>query len=277
MRLTLALLTALGALGALTAPGCVYDPDADDRPSRPGELGAGDFLYVCVGDSDPLCAEGSVAETFPERIAVGGRFGLDFDPNDTIGSDGVGLRIEAPDETSVRTELGTFSIEQAGYQVFLAVSNESEVVDLKHMLAANIERISVRTMDSQDLDTIELALGDAITVSAIPQDRLRSTLAGSLDYAWSMTDPSIAAVATVDEDFDVTIEAVAEGVTTLVVEASGFTQEVMVEVTLDGPASTGTDTDAGPEPDTDTDAATDAGSGTDTDMGTDTDEGSTGA
>ena len=264
MRQTLALITALTAL---TAPGCVLDPDADDRPSRPGELGAGDFLYVCVGDSDPLCAEGSVAETFPERIAVGGRFALDFNPNDTFFSDGVGLRIEAPNETSVRAELGSFSIEQAGYQVFLAASNESEVVDLQHILAANIERISVRTMDSQDLDTIELALGESITVSAIPQDRLRSTLAGSLDYAWSMTDPNIADVATIDEDFDVTIEAVSEGVTTLIIEAGGFSQEVTVEVSIDGPATTGTDT--GPDPDTD--------SSTDTDPGTDTDDGSTGA
>ena len=270
MRLTLALITALTALAA---PGCVIDEDADDRPSRPGELGAGDFLYVCVGDSDPLCAQGSVAETFPERIAVGGRFALDFNPNDTIFSDGVALRIEAPNETLVKAELGSFSIEEAGYQVFLAVSSESEVVDLQHILAANIERISVRTMDSQDLDTIELALGESITVSAVPQDRLRSTLAGSLDYAWSITDPEIADVATVDEDFDVTIEAVSEGVTTLIVEAGGFAQEVTVEVSVDGPATTDTDpgTDTDPDPDPDTDSGSDTDGNTDTDGGTDTD------
>ncbi len=263
MRLNLALAVALATL---VGPGCVVGGNDDDRPSRPGELGAGDFLYVCVGDSDPLCANGSIAETFPERIAVGGRFGLDFDPNDTIFSDGVGLRIEAPNQTLVRAELGTFSVEQAGYQVFLAVSNDSEVIDLQHILAANIERISVQTMDSQDLDTIALALGESITVCAVPQDRLRSTLAGSLDYAWSSTDPGIADVATIDEDFDVTIEAISEGVTTLVIEAGGFRQEVTVEVTLDGPATT--DTDAG----SDTDAGTDTDSGTDTDT-----DGSTGA
>ena len=283
MRLTLTLTVALGVLAG---PGCVLDTSVDDRPARPGELGAGDFLYICVGDSDPLCAAESVAETFPERIAVGGRFGLDFNPNDTVFSDGVGLRIDAPNEMVVRSELGSFSIEQAGYQVFLAVSNESEVVDIQHILAANIERISVRTMDSQDLDTIDLALGELITVSAVPQDRLRSTLAGSLDYTWSSTDPSIAEVVTIDEDFDVTIEAISEGTTTLMIEAGGFIQEVSVEVTLDGP-----EPDPDPEPDSDSDSDSGSSTGdtdgsdtespeTDTDAAeTDTDatEGSTGA
>ena len=274
MRLTFALTVALGAL---VGPGCVLDDNADDRPSRPGELGAGDFLYVCLGDSDPLCTEGSLAETFPERVAVHGRFALDFNPNDTIFSDGVGLRIEAPNETLVKTELGTFSIEQAGYQVFLAVSNGSEVVDLQHILAANIERISVRTMDSQDLDTIELALGQSITVSAVPQDRLRSTLAGSLDYAWSTADPNVADLATIDEDFDVTIEAISEGVTTLLIEAGGFTQEVSVEVTVDGPSSAtdGSDADGSGTDGSGTDGS---GTGSDTDGSNDTDtDGSTGA
>ncbi|MGH1344393.1 MAG: hypothetical protein ACRBN8_22730 [Nannocystales bacterium] len=276
MRLTLGLITAITALAA---SGCVIDQDADDRPSRPGELGAGDFLYVCVGDADPLCAQGSVAETFPERIAVGGRFALDFNPNDTIFNDGVGLRIEAPNQTLVREELGAFSIEQAGHQVFLAVSNESEVIDLQHILAADIERISVRTMDSQDLDTIELALGESITVFAVPQDRLRSTLAGSLDYAWSTAAPEIAEVVTIDEDFDVTIEALSEGVTTLVIEAGGFTQEVMVEVTVDGPTTEPdpeTDTDSGTDTDGGSDSGAETGTDTDTDSDTDTD-GSTGA
>ncbi len=266
MRLSFALILALGAQ---VGTGCILNENTDDRPARPGELGEGDFLYVCVGDSDPLCAEGSVATTFPERIAVGGRFGLDFNPNDSFRSDGVALRIEAPNDTVVRRELDTFTIEQAGYQVFLAVSNESEVVDLQHIRAANIERISVRTMDSQDLDTIELALGESITVYAIPQDRLRSELAGSLDYAWSTADPSIAEVASVDEDFDVTIEAVSEGITTLVIQAAGFTQEVSIEVTFDGPVtdSAGSDTDG-----FDTQADTD---GFETEG--DTDQGSTGA
>ncbi len=227
MRLNFAF---VAALTTLAAPGC----DAvDDRPARPGELGAGDFLYVCVGDADPLCAQQSVAETFPERIAVGARFGLDFSPRGSFSSDGVALRVEAPNEAVVSAELDTYSIEQAGYQVFLAVTNEREVVDLKHILAANIERISVRTMDSQDLDTIDLLVGESITVTAVPQDRLRSTLAGSLDYAWSIADASVAEVVTVDEDFDVTIEAVAEGSTTLIVRAGAFTQELAVEVTLE--------------------------------------------
>ena len=153
------LLCALLGLGA-----CVLDGNVDDRPARPGELGAGDFIYVCVGDSDPFCANGAVADTFPERIAVGARFGLDFQPNSDLFSDGVALRIEAPDAAVVRRDLDAFFMQRAGYQVFFAVSNDAEVYDMQHILAANIDRIAVRTMDSEDLDTINLAVGESLTV-----------------------------------------------------------------------------------------------------------------
>lgn len=252
--------TLASALIALAVSACVLDTDdGDDRPSRPGELGAGDFVYVCVGDSDPLCEGGSIAETFPERIAVGARFGLDYNPNDTAFSNGLGLRLDAPNEAVVRRELDAFFIQQAGYQVFLAVTNDSEVVDIQHIFAANLDRIAVRTMDSQDLDTIELAPGDSITVRAVPQDALRSTLAGSLDYTWSTEDEAVATVASIDEDFDVTIEALAMGSTILTIETSGFSQPVAIEVTEDGTQPSDEGSSSGEAPDTDTD--TDGGTG----------------
>lgn len=245
------LLSALLGLG-----GCVIDEDVDDRPARPGELGAGDFIYVCVGDSDPFCANGAVADTFPERIAVGARFGLDFNPNDTFFSDGVALRIDAPNAAVVRRDFDAFFIQQAGYQVFLAVSNDSEVYDIQHILAANIDRIAVRTMDSEDLDAIVLDVGESLTVSAVPQDILRSTLAGSLDYTWSTQDETIAAVASIDEDFDVTIEGIDVGTTTLTIEAAGFSRDVTIEVGFEEGTTT---SDGGSESgDTDTEGSTGA-------------------
>ena len=272
LRTPIAIASVTLALGA-----CVINPDdADDRPSRPGELGAGDFVYVCVGDSDPLCAGGAVADTFPERIAVGARFGLDYNPNDTVFSDGIIPRLEAPNAAVVRRELDAFFIQQAGYQVFLAVTNESEVIDIQHILAANIDRIAVRTMDSQDLDTIELAPGESVTVQAVPQDALRSSLAGSLDYSWSTEDGTIASVATIDEDFDVTIEALQLGSTVLTIETSGFSQQVAIEVIDADAEDTDDEGTTGELPDTtDTDEVTETDDTTDTDD-TDTD-GGTGA
>ena len=43
-------------------------------------------------------------------------------------------------------------------------------------------------MDSQELQTIELEPGERITLQALPQDDLRSTLGGSLDYTWASDD-----------------------------------------------------------------------------------------
>ncbi len=266
--MTLRTTFAIAAL-ALGVGGCVIDDDDDDRPSRPGELGAGDFLYVCVGDSDPFCTNGAVADTFPERIAVGARFDLDFNPNDNFFNDGLAVRIDAPNGSVVRTEIGAFFMQVAGYQVFLAVTNDSEVVDIQHLLAADIDRIAVRTTDSQDLDTIELAVGEQITVSAVPQDALRTTLAGSLSYTWTSADETIADIATVDEDFDITIEGIEVGSTTMVIETEGFVQEVTIEVTGE---STTDDSTTGGE-DTDGSSGTTGGEET---SGSDTDEGSTG-
>ena len=64
------------ALATLVGVGC-GDPFTNE-PAKEGELGVGNFLYRCVGDSDPYCDEGGTAENFPEAIAVGGRFNLDY-------------------------------------------------------------------------------------------------------------------------------------------------------------------------------------------------------
>src|SRR5690606_18059723 len=74
------LLVAVLALG-----GCLDDCGGDDpydpQPG-PGELGNGDFHYRCISDGDPACASGSSVGEFPARVAVGGRFKLDYTWND---------------------------------------------------------------------------------------------------------------------------------------------------------------------------------------------------
>jgi hypothetical protein len=219
------------AAAVAAAPGCGWDSDDDDRPERPGELGAGTFRYICVGDADPYCETGFVAETFPERFAVNGLFDLDFDPHEYYPEPEEPLsRVIAGSPDSVLSEAMAFSFLRPGYAAFLARNTTGEVIDLRHFYGAAVARVAVVTGGSQELSRIELEAGQDIDVTVEPQDSLRSVLAGSLTWSYTVDDPSVAEVLTEDRDRDVTIRALASGTTTLRIVASGFEQTVEVSV-----------------------------------------------
>jgi hypothetical protein len=227
------------AAAVAASPSCTFGDDDDDRPERPGELGTGTFRYICVGDSDPYCENGFVAETFPDRFAVGGAFDLDFDPNEfEPWPDEPLSRVIAGSPDSVHDEAMAFYFVRPGYAAFLARNTTGEIVDLRHLYGAAVERIAVVAGDSQELSALELAAGEEIDLRVEPQDSLRSVLAGSLTWEYVIDDPSVAEVSTTDRDRDVTIRALAAGETTLRIKAGEFEQIVSVSVAGD-PATTG--------------------------------------
>jgi len=239
-------------LAALTTVAC----DGDDGPAKEGELGVGNFIYRCVGDSDPFCSDGGVADTFPEAIAVGGRFNLDYNqdrdgalPNVIPGSDAVVM--DGP----------SLVLTRAGFAVVLASQGFGDVIDLLHLTGRDVTRIATFTGDSQELITIELEVGERITLEGRPQDENRTTLAGSLDYEWGSDNEAVFEVASADQDESVEVEGVGPGTAQLLVTAGGFTQ--MIEVEVAGGSTTtddGEDT-GGPETDgSDDDGSSDGGS-----------------
>ncbi|MEM6989949.1 MAG: hypothetical protein AAF721_05615 [Myxococcota bacterium] len=257
------------ALAVLACAAC-GDPNAN-QPAKEGELGVGTFFYRCVGDSDPFCDDGGQAENFPEAIAVGGRFSLDYNqdidgalPNVTPGSD------------SIRTDGPGLVIVRAGWAVVLASEGFGDVVDLLHLAGRDVERIAVVTGDSQELETIELGVGERIVLRGRPQDVNRTTLAGSLNYDWVSEDEAVFAVASADLDESVEIEGTAPGSTMLSVTAGSYTQMIAVEVsgtpgttgdaTTDGTSDDGDESDSGSDTGTGSDSASDSGS--DSDSGT---------
>lgn len=237
------------ALATLVGVGC-GDPFTNE-PAKEGELGVGNFLYRCVGDSDPYCDEGGTAENFPEAIAVGGRFNLDY--NQDI--DGAVPRVKSGSDAIV-SDGNALVMARAGYGVVLAVEGFGDVVDLLHIPGRDVTRIAVTTMDSQELQSIELAPGDRIALRARPQDDLRSTLGGSLDYAWASDDEAVFEIASADLDESVEIEAVAPGTAMLMVSTGMFTQMIPVEV--EGEVGTTGDTGDTESTDGDTDGDTEA-------------------
>jgi len=199
----------------------------DNPPAEAGELGRGDFRYSCIGDADPYCV-GTSPTSFPTAFAVGAIFGLEYHAEDS--EDDPLPRVIAGSNTSVNTVGPGFAITRPGYTVFLAMSNFGEVYDFRHVYAAPVQRIPLTTGRSDELLDLTLGAGETLQLFAQPEDGLRTLLGGSLAYAWSSDDPTVARIASADQDRDVTIEGVQAGTTTLRVEAGGYVQAIEVRV-----------------------------------------------
>lgn len=216
------------ALAIVVGSGC---GDNFEGPAKEGELGVGAFFYGCVGDSDFYCDDGGQAEGFPEAIAVGGRFTLDYNQD----NDGV-LPKTVPGSDSISVDGAGLVIIRAGWSVVLASQGDGDIIDLLHLSGRNVERIALFVGDSQELAEIELEPGERVVLVGRPQDSNRTTLAGSLNYEWRSDDDAVFRIASADLDESVEIEGVAAGTTMLAVTAGSFTQ--MVSVTVGGDAST---------------------------------------
>lgn len=216
----------------------------DIGPSKSGELSAGRFAYRCLGDSDPFCDGGGNPTSFPESMAVGGRFDLEYDPDDWPFDDQPLPRIVPASPVSVQTPGMGYAIMRPGFAAFLARDAFGEVFDLRHLYAAPVARIAVTVGGSQELDTIRIVPGESIDLVAQPQDEFRALLGGSLDYTWQSDDESVARFTSVDMDRDIALQAIADGVTTIRVTAGDHEQVITVEVGMPDPG-TGTSDDAG--------------------------------
>jgi hypothetical protein len=220
-------LTVAGCVLASLAAGCGGDDFSG--PNMQGELGAGAFLYICVGDSDPYC-DGATVSSFPEVLAVGGSFDLEYEADDDVFEDDALPQVIAASPQSIGAVGMGFAMLRPGHAAVLATTGVGEVYDLRHLYAADVARVAFTTGDSQELADVSLEVGEQLTIRAQPQDSLRTTLGGSLTYEWVSDDAEVVRIATADVDRDVTIEGVATGVTMIRVNAGGFVQALTVEV-----------------------------------------------
>lgn len=207
--------------------GC--SPDEYDRsdPEQVGELGAGTFRYRCVGDTDPYCNDAMTVAQFPERIAVGGHFGLEFTPHDPQRAGGLYPIVAAGPAAS--RQLDAFRFERAGLVAFLALDALGEVLDLRHLYGAEVDRVAV-LHDSVELLRISVEPGAETTLEAVPKDLLGSTLAGSLSYQWSVADPAIAELVSAPHGRSFTLRGLRAGETALHVMVGALVQQYTVRV-----------------------------------------------
>ncbi len=267
---------ALASLG-LALAACDSAPEEEPEPTQVGELQRGEFRYACAGSNDAFCVEFQ-ASHFPDRFAIGGQFSVSYNPRDTNGP----LPwVDTAAPALLGLEQGRFVFERPGTSALLAVRSNEEMVDFLHITGERVQGFFFSDEDGGGgLLSVELEVDTTRQMTAQPRGEFGQVLAGSLSYAWSSEDPSIASVVTDPTSRTVTVRAESLGETRLVVEAAGTTEFLPVVVSLQPPDPTttagDTDTDTDTDGDTDTDTTgpmgdTDTDTDTDTDGDTDTD------
>lgn len=218
-----ALLRAL-TLAALTlsASGCPEDDDYDERGVR-GDLGVGKFVYECLGVNDSACSDGTTGQA--DAIAVGGRFHMTF----TVRSGPTPLVIP-PATDQVRREDGAFVVLASGTFPLLAVTGNSEVVDLYHLRGAAIAEVRVQEEKELPVSLLRLAENEAVTLSAVPFDARGVRLAGALTYTWRSGDTARLVIESLPQLHRVRVRARAPGRVPLMVDVAGKTFSIDVEI-----------------------------------------------
>lgn len=215
--------TLLAAVGlGLLLHGCDENDDFDARDR--GELGNGHFLYECLNDTDSACVDGGAA-TLPQAMAVGGRFEMRF----PVVS-GAQPTVIAPAPLFVRRVGTSFEVLREGQFAMLAVNGNTEVVDLKHLRAANTAEVRVQTGNQPPVARLLLAEGQTLSLVAAPFDRDGVKLGGALVYTWRSSDPSCVSVDSLAQLNRVSVRARGACVASLITEVAGTAFSVAVQV-----------------------------------------------
>jgi hypothetical protein len=231
--------------GLLAFAACFEDDPEYDETRERGDLGNGRFVYDCFNQTDTACEDGSAE--LPKLLAVGGRFELRF-----AVESGAQPSVITPSFDFARRIDGGFQVRAPGQFALLAVNGNREVIDIKHLLAAEIAEVRVQKRSDLPTASVRLGVGESVELTAAPFDAFGAKLGGALDYAWSSADEALLRVESLPALNRVRVRAVTSGRVALHVEVAGANHVVDVVV------GTGERADAGPALDGAVDAAEDA-------------------
>lgn len=271
---------------ALALVGCSDSCGGASEPGTVGELGNGRFHYTCGGPSDPACessGDGDTVDYFPNCIALGGEFDLEYELLDdsaleTTDLDPV-LYIESVNQHFFH---GTDEFEalRVGSAAFVVREGE-RVLDLVHLEIVAPDGIDVVTRNPpMSTHAVEIAPGDVEVLRVFPRSSECYDLGGAVPID---ADSSDEAVATVSAGDVLRIEGVARGTAVVRARLGELEQAITVTVgdtpidpdTGEPSESTG-DTGSGSESTGDTDTSGTGTTGTGTGTTGETSSGSTG-
>jgi hypothetical protein len=192
-------------LGGLLLGGCGF---GSDTPGTSGQLGEGQFTYECEDPSgDPVCNEGSALDRsqveadlgrsleLPRAVAVGAIFDVRYTGDVTTDDfDRLSLTVESSNTEEVQQASDGFVIDAPGRFPFLARDREERIVaDFTYLTAAEPDALEL-WHDGQPVTSIDMTEGTDTDLAAISLDAEGHALAGSLEFQWTSSDESIAAV-----------------------------------------------------------------------------------
>jgi hypothetical protein len=225
---------AVAALGLFGAVGC------SASGATTGELNQGGFSYETVGDGRADVASGLPSSSWSGNapvpvIAVGGEFKLQFIPNGGSGSSWGSDQIIPAAPGLIARDGANLVAKRPGQSAVLA-NDGSVVQDFVHVQVKLVDHVVLARTDGggqQPLgagDTLSLAAGQSLHLSAIPMSVVGEILAGSLPYAWSLTgDPAVTLGSTGGFATDVLGDKPGKAVVT--VNVAGKSAAIGVEVT----------------------------------------------
>jgi len=260
------------------------DSDGDYDPGvKLGEFGVGAFVYRCPGAGDPTCPNGEgAAPTFPKSLALGSQVDLEFiwqDDGDHWNDPIPELR--SATSTRLRDDGTRFTALEPGFVAVLAVTGNSEVVEIVHFEIAEIDEL--RAIDSfpgdfsTPLQGLDLVAGDERDLQGFVVDIYDVKLGGILPYSWASEDPELLEILSGGNSGRVRVAARSPGTTNLVLTQGEhvLTLPVTIEPGFDPTGSSGDtdasssdssgDTTAGTTADTTNDSTGTAGTTADTD------------
>ncbi|MCH9686379.1 MAG: hypothetical protein K0V04_33410 [Deltaproteobacteria bacterium] len=288
-------LLSLAGLAAALATGCSGSPSPIVEETE-GELGNGVFRWQCVDGSDPTCGTGN----FPNAVALGSTFDLDFTPADDIPGRISSFRIEAVSPSRLSDTSGDFVAMREGGVSIIATGDEFalDFLSLDLLPVDGVRLVSAAqpgTCVDDDLDgvcdpsggggaaVLELFVQQQTQVEARPLNGIRD-LAGALPYEWESLTPELLTVSN-PRGNAARLTGLQLGTARLVVRIGDYSQILDLEVVV-APEPDPTTTGEPPPPDTESssgsgsDSGSGSGSGSDTggtdSSGSDTDEMPTG-
>ena len=228
---------ALGSLACALLAGCALN----DSGYKPGELGNGGFYFSC--DDAAACSRYSDdASKFPKDISVSSTFAVRFKPK----TENSAVTIQFDDRDAVNrgitvSTIGDFVTKgptwltavKTGYTSLVARDARGFVIDYTVVRIARPDSLVVFAADEASttparVDKITLGLTDRRAFRAFAQ-KDNAELAGSLQLAWTSTDPTVVAIESA-ADGKATIVARRNGNATLTVKGAALEQSIPVEV-----------------------------------------------
>ena len=198
--------------------------------SSTGELNNGRFSYLCVDSTDSTCNGLPDRVAIPDRIAVGGTFGLEY-AGDSKGSSPV--QVQPASDTMISGASGSFKFRIPGVAAVLARNTSGVVADFVHLRGVSIHHLDVAGPSSTGaVTTVEMTTDADVTLEVAPKDISGVNLAGALAYTWSSSSFNVVSLSVPGPTTRVVLTGFSAGTATVEVSLpGGLKMAVVVTVT----------------------------------------------